>query len=139
MDGSSNLDWQKHMDTGQRYLNTATKGQDRKSVFNNQLVYQLTAMAVEHLLVSVYQYHRQMPADHTLDGLVEGLMSMGLMRDDLADSIKGLGRFDDMCPLLPVNPRVPDDAEIKAMLAVGRQVVGFAQCQAKQPAAEEPV
>lgn len=122
------------MDTGQRYLKTAMNGRGRKSVFNNQLIYQLTAMAVEHMLVSVYQFHGQMPADHTLDGLVEGLMSMGLMRDDLAESIKGLGRFDDMCPLLPVNPRVPDDMEIETMMVTGRQVVGFAQQQSNQTA-----
>jgi hypothetical protein len=127
--------WKEHMDTGQRYLKTAMNGRGRKSVFNNQLIYQLTAMAVEHMLVSVYQYHGQMPADHTLDGLVEGLTSMGLMHDDLAESIKGLGRFDDMCPLLPVNPRVPDDMEIETMMVTGRQVVGFAQQHSNQTAA----
>ena len=124
--------WKEHMDTGQRYLKTAMNGRARKSVFNNQLIYQLTAMAIEHLLVSVYQYHGQMPEDHTLDGLVEGLMSMGLMHADLAGSIKGIGRFDDMCPLLPVNPRVPDDMEIETMLVTGSQAVCFARQQSNQ-------
>jgi hypothetical protein len=133
MNDSSKMDWQKHMDAGQRYLKTAMNGCGRKSVFNNALIYQLIAMAIEHLLVSVYRYHQQMAADHTLDGLVEGLMAMGLMEADLAARIKGLGQFDDMCPLVPVNPRVPDDAELKDMLATGRQVVGFAQYQARQP------
>lgn len=127
--------WQEHMDTGQRYLRTAMNGRGRKSVFNNPLVYQLTAMAIEHLLVSVYQYNGQMPEDHTLEGLVDGLISMGLMHADLAESIKGVGRFDDMCPLLPVNPRVPDDMEIETMLATGRQVVGFARQASDQTAA----
>ncbi len=112
-------------------------GRGRKSVFNNQLIYQLTAMAIEHLLVSVYQYHGQMPEDHTLDGLVEGLMSMELMHADLAESIKGVGRFDDMCPLLPVNPRVPDDMEIENMLVTGRQAVCFAKQHSHQSAAIE--
>lgn len=137
MNNSSTIDWQKHMDSGQRYLKTAINGCSRKSVFNNTLIYHLTAMAIEHLLVSVYRHHQQMAEDHTLDGLVEGLMTMGLMEDDLAARIKELGRFDDMCPLVPVNKRVPDDAELKDMLAIGRQVVGFAQYHARQPAIEK--
>jgi hypothetical protein len=127
--------WKEHMDAGQRYLRTAMNGRGRKTVFNNPLIYQLTAMAIEHLLVSVYQYHGQMPEDHTLDGLVEGLLSMGVMPAGLAESIKGVGRFDDMCPLLPVNPRVPDDMEIEAMLVTGRQVVDFAQRASNKTAA----
>jgi hypothetical protein len=129
--------WKEHMDAGQRYLRTAMNGRGRKTVFNNPLIYQLTAMAIEHLLVSVYQYHGQMPEDHTLEGLVEGLMSMGLMHADLAGSIKGVGRFDDMCPLLPVNSRVPDDMEIETMLVTGRQAVRFAKQQSNPSAAIE--
>jgi len=132
MNLNSKMDWQKHLLAGQRYLSTATKGLSRRSVFNNALIYQLTAMAIEHLLVSVYRWHGQMPIDHTLDGLVDGLSALELMAPDLAEQIKGLGRYDDMCPLVPVNPCIPDDTEIKAILAVGRQVVGFAELNIKR-------
>jgi hypothetical protein len=54
----------------------------------------------------------------------------------LADDIKEIGRFDDMCPLIPVNQSVPNDSQILAMLAVGRQVDEFAQLQVKQPLTE---
>lgn len=135
----SNLDWHEHMEAGRRYLNTATNGLARKSVFNNELIYQLTAMAVERLLVAVYQFHHQMPADHTLDGLVDGLTSFCLLEPNLAESIKGLGRFDDMCPLIPVRKSVPNDMEIKAILAIGRQVAGFADLEVKQQGIKKTV
>ena len=132
MKQESNLDWQVHFETGRRYLKTATNGLARKSVFNNKLIYHLTAMAVEHLLVGVYQYHQQMPADHTLDGLVDGLSSICPLSPGLADDVKTIGRYDDMCPLVPVNPCTPNDTEIKAILAVGRQVAGYADSQVNQ-------
>ena len=131
MDPITALDWQEHISTGRKYLKTAGNGLTRPSVFNNELIYQLTAMAVEKLLVAVFQYHHRMPADHTLDGLVDELALFCPLDEDLADRIKELGRFDDMCPLIPVNRIVPDDTEIKAILAVGSQVVAFAERQVR--------
>jgi hypothetical protein len=127
MDALSSLDWQEHIDAGRKYLQTACKGLDRPTVFNNELIYQLTAMAIEKLLVGVFQYHRKLPADHTLDGLVDGLAGICPLGRELADGIKLIGRFDDMCPLVPPRRCAPDDLEIRAMLAVGKQVAAFAQ------------
>ncbi|MGD9364867.1 MAG: hypothetical protein PVH87_04165 [Desulfobacteraceae bacterium] len=135
MKQDSNLDWKQQLNTGRAYLNTAINGLTRPSVFNNALIYQLTAMAIERLLVGVYQYHQQMPVDHTLDGLVDGLSSMCPLEPNLANGIKGISRFDDMCPLIPVNQSVPNDMEIKAMLAIGRQVAGYAEMQVNPNAA----
>jgi hypothetical protein len=126
------LDWQEHITAGLKYLKTAGNGLARPSVFNNELIYQLTAMAVEKLLVGVFQYHHKMPADHTLGGLVDELALFCPMDKGLAESIKDLGRYDDMCPLVPVNRSIPDDMEIKTILTVGRQVVAFAERQVGQ-------
>ena len=123
------LNWQEHITSGRKYLKTASNGLGRPAVFNNELIYHLTAMAIEKLLVGVWQYHRQMPADHTLDGLVDGLVKFCPMDKDLADGIKEAGRFDDMCPLVPVNRSIPNDMEIKTMLAVGHKMAEFAEQQ----------
>jgi hypothetical protein len=131
METSTSLDWQAHMGAGHRYLKTATNGLRRKSVFNNELIYHLTAMAIEHLLAGVYQYYDQMAGDHTLDGLVDGLSSLCTMNPRLAESIKGIGRYDDMCPLVPVNKCVPNDVQIAAILSIGRQVSDFAELQTR--------
>lgn len=127
MEQYSNLDWQGHIAAGRNYLNTAVNGHSRPSVFTNALVYQLTAMAIEHLLAGIYFFHQKMPLDHTLDGLVDGLASFCPLDIHLAESIKRLGRYDDMCPLVPVRKVIPDDTAIKAILAVGKQVSGFVE------------
>lgn len=136
MTHSNPLDWQGHIDTGRSYLKTAGNGLARPTVFTNELIYQLTAMAIENLLVGVWQYHRQMPVDHTLDGLVDGLAQFCPLKADLAESIKEIGRFDDMCPLVPVHKTIPDDQEIRAILAVGQQVAEFAAQQVQHPSQE---
>jgi hypothetical protein len=124
---STALNWQEHITAGRKYLKTAINGLARPVVFNNELIYHLTAMAIEKLLVGVWHYHRKMPADHTLDGLVDELVKFCPMDKDLADGIKEAGRFDDMCPLVPVSRSIPNDMEIKIMLAVGQQMAAFAE------------
>jgi hypothetical protein len=125
MEHDSNLNWQEHIAAGQKYLSTAVNGQSRSSVFTNDLVYQLTAMAIEHLLAGIYLFHGQMSTDHTLDGLVDGLAPFCPLDAQLAEGIKRLNQYDDMCPLVPVRRVVPDDMAIKAILALGRQVADF--------------
>jgi len=123
------LSWQEHITSGRKYLKTAGNGLARPTVFNNELIYHLTTMAIEKLLVGVWQCHRRMPVDHTLEGLVDGLAQFCSMDKDLADSIKDIGRFDDMCPLVPVNRCIPNDMEIKSMLVVGHKMAVFAEQQ----------
>lgn len=136
---NSSLDWQAHLEAGRRYLRTAINGRARKSVFSNQLTHQLTAMAMEHLLVGVYQYHHKMPEDHTLDGLVDGMLSFCTMSSNLADEIKSVGRYEELCPMTPVNPWEPNDMEIQAILSIGRRVARFADFQIKQPVTKNAV
>jgi hypothetical protein len=49
----------------------------------------------------------------------------------LAEGIKRLNHYDDMCPLVPVRRVVPDDVAIKAILALGKQVAGFVDLHVK--------
>jgi hypothetical protein len=129
MEPATALDWQKHIKAGRQYLKTARNGTARPGVFTNELIYQLTAMAIEQLLVGLWQYHRQMPADHTLEGLVDGLASVCPLESPLADGIKDIGRFDDMCPLVPVKRNPLTDGEISLVLSVGERTAAFALAQ----------
>jgi hypothetical protein len=139
MKRNSSIDWQVHLDTGRKYLKTAVNGRTRRSVFNNKLTHQLTAMAMEHLLVSVYYYHQKMPEDHTLDGLVDGIPEFCSLSSGLAEEIKSVGRYEELCPMVPVKPWVPNDMEIQTILAIGRRVADFADLQMKQPEDGNPL
>ena len=91
MEIQSLRDWQQHFEEGQKLLKTASGGLKRPAVFNNELIYQLTAMAVEKLLVGLWQYHGELPADHTIDGLVDGLLPICPLSLSLAEQVKGNG------------------------------------------------
>lgn len=115
-------DWRIHLDNGSRYMETARKGMRRPEVFNNDLILQLTAMAMESLLVSVWQYHGRMPCDHTLSGLVDGLAEFCPLEDKFIDSVKQIESFDDICALMPGIRRSPSDADITRLLDNGESL-----------------
>jgi hypothetical protein len=122
---SSITGWQDHVAGGRKYLKTANKGLSRPSVFNNELIFQLAAMAIEKLIVGVAQYHRQMPADHTLTGLVAELEPVCRLDSGLVERIRTIESADDMCTLSVRHRKAPDNEAIKEILAIGDAVAHF--------------
>ena len=124
---SSISDWHDHVRDGLKYVKTASNGLSRRAVFNNELIFQLAAMGIEKIIVGVCQYYGQMPADHTLSGLVDALAEVCPLNDDLAGMIRRIEEMDDMCSLRPGHRIPPGDAEIEIALLTGREVAGFAK------------
>ena len=118
-------DWQDHIADGRQYLKTAVKGRHRPAVFNNELIFQLAAMAVEKLIVGLVQYHQQMPADHTLSGLLADLDAVCPLDARLAARIRRIEAVDDMCALTVKHREPPGNAAIQEILTVGREVERF--------------
>ncbi|MGD9329979.1 MAG: hypothetical protein PVJ53_01635 [Desulfobacterales bacterium] len=119
--------WQDHILAGRQYLKTATQGLSRPAVFNNELIFQLAAMAIEKIMVGVCQYHQQMPVDHTLSGLVAALAPVCPGHEELAARIKGIEAIDDICTLSAARRKSPDDGAVRQILAVGCEVRRFAR------------
>lgn len=117
--------WRDHTIAGRQYLSTACNGLLRREVFNNELIFQLSAMAIEKFIVGLIQYHHQMPVDHTISGLVAELTSVCPLEKSLADRIRQVEAMDDMCALTVDHQRPPDDDAIDEILAVGRAVAEF--------------
>ena len=125
MQDTSISDWRNHLDVGRRYMATARKGLRRPEVFTNDLILQLTAMAMESLLISVWQYHGRLPYDHTLSGLVDGLAEFYPLDKKYVDTVKQIEGFDDICALLPGFRRSPSDTDIAGLLDSGEQLCHF--------------
>jgi hypothetical protein len=117
--------WQDYIQAGREYLKTASNGVSRPAVFNNELVFQLAAMAIERLIVGLAHYHHQMPVDNTLSGLVESLSAICPLGTGMADRIRQIESIDDMCALTMEHREPPGDDAIQEILAVGKEVADF--------------
>ena len=119
--------WNDHVQSGYQYLDAARRGVSRPAVFNNELIFQLAAMGIEKIIAGLCQYHRQMPYDHTLSGLVAELAGVCPIDPDLVEQINQIERRDDMCTLAPERRTSPSDADVREILAAGEAVVRFAR------------
>jgi len=117
--------WQDFIQAGREYLKTASNGVSRPAVFNNELIFQITAMAIEKLIVGLVHYHHQMPVDNTLSGLVESLSAVCPLDPEMADRIRQIENIDDMCALTVAHREPPGDDAIREILAVGNEVAEF--------------
>lgn len=124
---NSSMDWRGHFEAGEKFLQAALNGRLKKSVFTNELIFQITMLAIENLLVGIWQYHGRMPTDHTLGGLVSGMEDFCPMDADLSAAIMELELDENMCALVPATSTVYDDAKIDNTTSVGRHVFQFAQ------------
>lgn len=117
--------WQDFIQAGREYLKTASNGVSRPAVFNNELIFQLAAMAIEKLIVGMAHYHHQMPMDNTLSGLVESLSAVCPLDPEMADRIRKIESIDGMCALTVEHRDPPGDDAIREILAVGNEVAEF--------------
>ena len=129
----STTGWQEHILAGREYLKTASRGVSRPAVFNNELIFQLAAMAIEKLMVGMSQYHHQMPLDSTLSGLVSELSRVCSVDPELATRIKRIESIDNMCVLTVEHRQPPGDETIREILAIGRAVAGLVDRQLNDP------
>ena len=118
--------WEEHILAGREYVKTARNGSSRPTVFTNELIFQLAAMAIEKTIAGLCQYYHQMPCDHTLSGLVDELTAVCPIDPELVEQIKCIERIDDMCTLAPERRTPPSDADVRDVLATGEAVVRFA-------------
>ena len=127
MKGFSLTDWPDHFKHGLRYMDIARKGCGKPEVFSNDLILQLTAMAVENILVSIYQYHGQLPADHTLSGLVENMAGFCPVTVVVCNLVKQIESYDDLCCLISTRRKSLSNDDISSLLKNGMHLVQFAQ------------
>lgn len=119
--------WEDHLLKGRKYLRTARKGRRRTAVFNAELVFQLAAMGIENIMAGLCQYHRQMPTDHTLSGLVAALASVCPLDPDLARRIGLIEAKEDLCSLSAARKPTPDAELIEAILEAGQELIDFTE------------
>jgi hypothetical protein len=71
-------EWRTFIDDGDRYLKAAAGGAARRpEVFTPEILYNLSAMAIEKHAMGYLMVHRRMPENHTLRDLMDAIRKLG--------------------------------------------------------------
>ncbi|WP_054032748.1 hypothetical protein [Desulfatitalea tepidiphila] len=118
-------DWSAFVHEGHQYLKTARNGHQRKTVFNNELVFNLIGLSIEKLLVGLCLHRGHMPMDHTLSGIVSEADRLCPMGASLTTAVGMMNRVQDLCSLDADSRCTVDDDQIENLLAMNERVAAF--------------
>ena len=126
---SSVSGWQEHVTAGKQYLRTARRGVSRPAIFNNELIFQLAAMAIEKLAAGLSHFYGRMPEDETLSGLVMGLDNINPIDGALIRRIQKIGVVENICSLSVDQHPPPSKPDVDEILAVGQEIERYVESQ----------
>ncbi|NOX26086.1 MAG: hypothetical protein GXP59_08255 [Deltaproteobacteria bacterium] len=119
-------DWRKYLDDGGKFLNTAVNGsRKRPEVFTPEIIYNLTAMAIEKFCMGYLMYHGDLADNHTMGDLIEAVERHTGPQPELSKKFLFLDSFQEICSLDAYKRRSPTASEMGAILIIGLEVKKF--------------
>jgi hypothetical protein len=106
------------------YVKTLERSLERKSKFNNELLYQMSAMGFEKLFVALLAYHEINANHHTPLALVEEVEALLPVPKDISDTAHLIGSFESICSVSGFGYKMPNDDELQQI------IVGLIDCKA---------
>ncbi|MBP1640482.1 MAG: hypothetical protein H6Q17_2065 [Bacteroidetes bacterium] len=102
---------------GEKYLVTLSKTLERKSRFNNDLLYSITVMCCEKLFVSLLSHYDEMADHHMPVALYKQAQEVepGLT-PAMQDTCRLINRFESICSIDGFGYKTPTDDELKRMI-----------------------
>jgi len=116
--------WEEFFRHGEGFLNAAEQAH-RKGVqaFTPEILYNLTAMAVEKFVMAALMRHGELPYNHTMADLVEAMERVfpGKMAD-IGEGLLKMDEYQDICDLDGFKIVPPKMEEIPAMLELAERL-----------------
>lgn len=118
--------WRQYITEGEQYLRCAQNAaRKRAEVFTPVILYNLTTMAIEKLLMGFLMFHGALAENHTMVDIMNAVERITGPQPQLAEEFRYLDSFQEICDLDAYNRREPDLDEIPKILACGGKIREF--------------
>lgn len=119
-------DWHKYLGEGEKYLALAQgAAAKRRDVFTPNIIYNVTAMAIEKFLMGLLMYNGTLAENHTMGDLLSAVERVAGPQPQFAEDFRYLDSFQDICSLDTYRCSEPTWEDIPRILACGVQVSDF--------------
>jgi hypothetical protein len=117
-------DWGQFRLEGEQFLDLAENAfLKKKEAFTTEILYNLVAMAIEKLVMGALMQIGRLPYNHTMHDLVYALEEwMPEAIRGMADPIRNLDKYQEICDPYSVTIRTPTMEDIETMLHLARQL-----------------
>lgn len=119
-------DWRQYLREGEQYLSTAEGAASRRSeIFTPEILYNITAMAIEKMIMGYLMSQGDLADNHTMGDLLAALERNAGPQPELAVKLRYLDGYQELCDMGTFRHDAPDAAAIPEILAIGRMVKEF--------------
>ncbi len=126
-------DWRKYLKEGEQYLATAMGAAERRSdVFTPEILYNITAMAIEKLIMGYLMSRGDLADNHTMGDLLDAVERNAGPQPELAAKLRFLDGYQEICDIDTFRHDAPDPSDIPEILAIGQMVKDFVDERVKQ-------
>jgi hypothetical protein len=110
---------------GKQYLKTATNGASKPEKFSADILYNIISMSIEKFIMAYLVKCKNLPFNHTLQDLLEGLKVVTSVDKELEDRLMHLNGFQEICTINYAERKIPSNDEISYMISTGNMVAEF--------------
>ena len=101
---------------GNGFFKPLEQSLSRPSKFNNELLYQMSAMSFEKFMVALLAHHNVNAEHHTPMALVNEAKNYETIPDSITETGKLIGKFESICSLSGFGYKMPDNDELKQII-----------------------
>lgn len=119
-------DWRQYIKEGGQYLRTAHQAAERRGeVFTPEILYNLTAMAIEKFIMGYLMSRGDLADNHTMRDLLDAVERNAGPQPELGAKLRYLDAFQEICDMDTYSrkPALPED--IPEILAIGQLIREF--------------
>lgn len=118
--------WQEYRRDGEQFLHTAVMARKKnKKPFTPEILYNLTGMAIEKLIMAYLMKNGDLADNHTMGDLLSALERHAGRQPDLTEKLAYLDSFQEICALDSFTVKKPTQQDIEIIIAIGREVRDF--------------
>jgi hypothetical protein len=121
-------DWRKYLKEGDQYLSTAVGAAARRGkVFTPEILYNITAMAIEKMIMGYLMSCGDLADNHTMGDLVDAVERNAGPQPELSAKLRYLDSYQEICDIDTYQHHAPAPEDIPEILAIGRMVKEFVE------------
>jgi len=119
---AKNRSWTEFYDYGTQYMHTVEKSVRNKDVFTPVIVYNMSAIAIEKLIMGACLYHGKIPYCHTLSGMADFAGGIMGFDDKLVEDLCLMDSMQMICSEDDKSSRKPADSDVPFFIDVMKRV-----------------
>ena len=118
--------WQEYRRDGEQFLHTALMARKKnKKHFTPEILYNLTGMAIEKLIMAYLMKNGDLAENHTMGDLLAALERHTGSQPNLAEKFRYLDSFQEICDLEAYSVKIPTQEDTEVILAIGQKISDF--------------